>query len=234
MKSRFVRQYLFAVVLLVASSLVASAAPKKESAKKEGAKDDTPKMTRIVAQMITHAPKGDVVAKPKTLYRSGKTFARVEEEPDPDTNVHRLIITNPPDSWVINLLDRTGGHFIDQGTDLDTKLPIFWGLDGKPDKDFEALEFGGEMAFFGKDRARDSGSKKLEGKNYKTRSIKTGEHEVILFLDPKGDRPYQIDLIKYGRLTSSVRYIAYETNLKFNQTLFRPPEGVNITDEKKF
>jgi hypothetical protein len=227
--SAAVFRYLLIALLIAAFPAAAQKGKKQE--KKET--EDKPKMTRLVAQLVTHGAMGETAAKPKTLYRFGTTHARVEEEPDPGQSVHRLIVTAVPDTWVINLFTRTGQRYVDPGPEFKTALPIFWGLDGKPDKDFEALEFANEMEFFRAGRAREAGTRTVDGKQCKVLSLKTGEHEAILFLEAKRDRPLRIDLIKYGRLTASVRYVSYEPNLPFDAALFVPPKDVTIAEEIK-
>lgn len=194
------------------------------------APEQPPKITKMVTRMITIASTGETAAKPKILYRAGKTYSRLEEERDPEQHMHRLIVTNEPDSWIINLEDHTATHVVDEGPEFVTSMPIFWGLDNKPEKEFESLEFGSELDYFRNGRAKEIGMRKVEGKDCKALSLKTGEHEVILYLDPKHDRPYRIDLIKYGRLTSAVRYLSYDTGLPFDKVLFTLPKDINVSE----
>jgi simple sugar transport system permease protein len=44
------------------------------------------------------------------MYRAGPQRLRLEVAPDPANGIHQLIVTNWPDSWVVNLLDKTGQH----------------------------------------------------------------------------------------------------------------------------
>lgn len=194
------------------------------------APEPPPKMTKMVTRVINISSTGEKLDKAKTLYRAGKTYLRLEEDPESEQDMHRLIVTSEPDTWVINLADKTGTHVVDEGPEFVTALPIFWRVDGKPEEDFASLEFGYELEYFRNGRAREIGQRKLDGKNYKALSLKTGDHEVILYLEPKHSRPYRIDLIKYGRLTSAVRYDSYEMNLPFNKALFTPPEDVKMSE----
>ena len=189
--------------------------------------DQPSTMKKMVTRLTSEATKSDpAAAHPKTFFRAGKKYSRLEEERDANNGMHRLIITNEPESWVINLEDQTGKHYLDKGPEFMTKVPIFWGLDGKPERDFEGLEFGEEKDFFGKGRARDLGTRKVEGRTCKALSIVSGQNEVILYLEKKTDRPYQIDLIKFGRPAASVRYLSYESDVPFDASLFEPPKTV--------
>ena len=189
--------------------------------------DQPQTMKKMITRATGEAVRGNAAAaRPKTLYRAGKKYLRLEEEADPNSGLHRLIVTNEPESWVINLEDQTGRHYLDKGPEFDAKAPIFWGSDGKPERDFEGLEFGEEKDFFGKGRARNLGTRKVEGRTCKALSITSGQSEVILYLEEKSEKPYQVDLIKSGRPISSVRYLSYETEVPFDASLFEPPKSV--------
>jgi hypothetical protein len=191
-----------------------------------------PPITKIVARMILPGVGGETIpAKPKTIYRAGEKYARVEEEPDAAAGSHTLMVTNEPDSWIINLADKTGRHLVDSGPEFVTHAPIFWTISGQPEPEFKELEFGAEMKFFGEGRGRELKPRTVDGQKYKALSIKTGFHEAILLLDPKTGKPFQIDLIKFERLVSSARYLSYETDLPFDASLFQPPKDVQITAE---
>lgn len=194
-----------------------------------------PRMTKIVSRMI--GPKvvpGPFQAKPKTLYIADHKYARVEEALDVKHRIHALIITDEPHSWMINLADNTGRHLIDPGPTFVMRTPIIWVAKPKgqsdPDKEFRDLEYGNEAEFFRAHQAREISPRNLEGKNYKVFSLKNSTGEVLLLVDPDTGKPYQIDLIKNGKLDFSVRYLSYETNLPFEKSLFEPPKGIKITE----
>ncbi|MDQ2659158.1 MAG: hypothetical protein M3Y03_01935 [Verrucomicrobiota bacterium] len=197
------------------------------------AKESEPPMTKIVTQIFQINLVGDSVStSPKTLYLAGTKYMRLEEEPDKGAGTQQLVVTNEPDSWAINLADKTGRHVVDEGPKFDIHAPIFWTSSGQVESDFVDLEFGSEMKFFGGGRAAVLEPRKIDGKSYKALSIKTGPHEVILFLDQKTGKPFQIDLHKFGRLVSYVRYLSYQTKLPFKEPLFLPPKDVQLTEQK--
>jgi hypothetical protein len=196
-----------------------------------------PQMTKIVSRMISpQVTRSSFAAKPKTLYLAGEKYARAEEQPDSEHGIHGLIITSEPDSWIINLMDKTGRHIVDPGPTFVMHAPIFWTAKQKgqpdPDKEFKDLDFGKEAQFFREHGAREAGMRKVDGKDCKALSIKSASREVTLFLDSNSGRPYQVDIIKDGKLDFSVRYLSYETNLAFQRSLFRPPTGVKIVEAK--
>jgi hypothetical protein len=192
--------------------------------------EEEPAMTKIVVRMLALSAAGNLVPeKPKTMYVAGEKYARVEELPDAKAGGQKLIVTNEPDSWIINLTDKTAKHLVDSGPKFVTHAPIFWTTSGQPEPEFDDLEFGAELKFFGGGRGLDLKPRTLDGRRCKVISIKTGPHEALLFLDPKSEKPYQINLIKFGRLVSAVRYVSYETDIPFKASLFQPPEGIQIT-----
>jgi hypothetical protein len=213
-------------LLLIATAFVALRAETAE-----------PSMTKIVTRMISpRVAQDSFAAKPKTLYRAGEKYARVEEQLDSEHGIHGLMITNEPNAWMINLTDKTGRHIVDPGPSFVMHAPVFWAAKQKgqpdPDKEFKDLEFGSEAQFFRQHGARDIGTRKVDGKDCKAFSIKSGSREVTLFLASNGDKPYQIDIMKDGKLDFSVRYISYDTNLAFQRSLFEPTKDVKITEAK--
>jgi len=98
-------------------------------------------------------------AKPRMLYRVADKYSRIEEPPSPEQRVHFLVITREPDSWTINLPDKTAPHVIDPGPTFSARNPIIWvpkpSGQPDPDKEFRDLEFGNEVRFFRLHKARD-------------------------------------------------------------------------------
>jgi hypothetical protein len=188
------------------------------------------RMTKLVVQMITPTGAGDpLTGKSRTMYICGTKYARVEEDPDQVAQTHALIITQEPDCWVINLMDKTGKHLVDEGPKFIARAPIFWTSSGQPEPEFQDLEFGRELKFFGEGRGKELAARVVDGKKCKVLSIKTGEHEAIAFLDPKNNKPVQIELHKFGRLTTTAHYLSYETK-PFEAALFQPPKDVKLTE----
>lgn len=175
-------------------------------------------------------------AKPTTMYIAGEKYTRVENAPDPVKHTHMLIITKEPDSWMIDLEKHIGRHMLDPGPTFVARNPILWipkpPGEPDPDKAFQGLEFGNEAAFFRQNSPRDLGIRKIDGKDAKAFAIKSGAREVTLFLDPETEKPLQIDVTKDDKPDFSFRYLAYETNLKFDPALFELPEGLKVTEAK--
>lgn len=70
----------------------------------------------------------------------------------------------------------------------------------------------------------------MDGKSCNASNVTKGAFEVILFIDPVTNQPYQLDILKDGKPDRSFRYLEYKTNLPFQKSLFQPPQGVKIRD----
>ena len=73
-------------------------------------------MTKVVIRLQNPNAKNDsFTLKPKTMYRAGTTYCRIEEQPDPERGIHGVVVINGPDVWMVNLLTKTARHMIDPG-----------------------------------------------------------------------------------------------------------------------
>src|SRR5271154_3426713 len=71
-------------------------------------------MTKMVVRTSApDVPPDSFAAKPKTIWRVGRKYGRIEEVPDPILGIHGLLICNEPDAWMINLVDKSGKHIVD-------------------------------------------------------------------------------------------------------------------------
>ncbi len=105
-------------------------------------------MTKLVVHLQSpDVPEDSFGAKPKTMYRAGTGYCRIEELPDEEHGIHGLMIINEPDTWMVNLLAKTAQHYIDSGPTFNSRMPIFvFGQDIKSAEDLKRpafqLEFG--------------------------------------------------------------------------------------------
>ena len=73
-------------------------------------------MTKAVIRLQNPNAKNDsFTLKPKTMYRAGTTYCRIEAQPDPERGIHGVVVINGPDVWMVNLLTKTARHMIDPG-----------------------------------------------------------------------------------------------------------------------
>jgi hypothetical protein len=206
-----------------------SAAPPPAASEKD------PPMTKIIIERLGQPP-GSFASKPTVMYRAGKRYSRTEEAMDSVEGIHALDIVNEPNAWMINLVDHTGRHLVDPGPTFDVHQPILEGLRTKgeadPEKPFEGLEFGNELVFFRSHDARKAGARAIEGRSYPTLSLTRGPITVALTFDPKADKPMEVEETNDGKREVAIRYLAYETNLPFQKSLFEPPRDVLMTEAR--
>jgi hypothetical protein len=115
---------------------------------------EPPTMTRLVVRLdAPNVQEGSFPAMPKTMYRAGTRYCRIEESPDNQHGIHSLLIVNEPNEWLINLQTKTGQHFVDPGPTFNCRLPIFISAEeihsqSDVNKPLMDLEFGRELIFF--------------------------------------------------------------------------------------
>ena len=69
-------------------------------------------MTMLTVKLESpEVPKESFAAQAKRMYRAGSRYCRIEENPDLEHGIHGLVIINEPDTWMVNLLDKTGSTY---------------------------------------------------------------------------------------------------------------------------
>src|ERR1051326_8818444 len=99
----------------------------------------------VISTRAEGQPSDAFITKPKTLYRLGNKYGRVEEAVDPERNLHLLFVVSEPDVWVVNLADRSGHHMVDSGPSLNLRAPTLQAI--KSDH-WNEFEFGCEEEAF--------------------------------------------------------------------------------------
>ncbi|MGC4117945.1 MAG: hypothetical protein QM765_26035 [Myxococcales bacterium] len=133
---------------------------------------DVPKtMTKVVVRpLAADLPSGSFAAQPKTYFRAGKGYGRVEEALDRELNLHVLIVVDEPKVWMINLATKSGRTITDPGPTFVFHANI---VDRKKgEAAIFGLEFGLEPEFMKKHAASTS-------------KVKVGKREL---LEPDHDR----------------------------------------------
>src|SRR2546428_515480 len=103
------------------------------------------RMLRIVTTVDAFGlPADHFVTQPKTLYRYGSMFGRVEEVFNKQTGLHLLVVVSEPDVWVVNRVNNSGQHMTDRGTNIDFHAPI---ITATKSEHWRMLEFGCEEDF---------------------------------------------------------------------------------------
>jgi hypothetical protein len=183
------------------------------------------RMTKVVTRLVSPAPPpGSFAAKPRTLYRVGERYGRVEEEPDPEQAIHGLIVVAEPDVWMVNLMDRTARHVVDSGPTFVFRVPLIPEEPGAPKPPL--LELGDEYAFLRAHGAKRSAAGKLERWDVRVDGI-----SVTLDGDPGKERPRRIRIARDGGDAFELEYLEYARDLAPRLELFLPPEGIRVEEQ---
>ena len=198
--------------------------------------DDTPKsMTKMVVQMDgPDIPQDSFTRKPKTIYRAGTRFCRVEEQPDNANGIQGLMVINEPDTWMVNLLNKTAKHVVDAGPTFNCHLPIFRGPIPNTADDLDygklGLEFGHELELLNSHGEEPQQGPVQQTKKTTAYKLQFGGTSLALFT--YGDE--QIPLLvghTYGNKGELVWYSGYG-QIPFDPNLFEKPDGVTIEEPK--
>lgn len=210
---------LFAVLLITALSIPTF-----------GAEPQPAKMTHIIAQYSgAPIPTNSFASKPKTIWRATDSFCRNEEEPDPQANLHLVVITNEPDAWLVDLANNRAKHMVDPGPTFNCRLPVFAFGQAMATGKIGELQFGRESEFF-----HTHGAKQVEGTDlpsFKAIYYELKIDDATLKLVEREDThaPLMITLTQ-GEDVTTVRYSLWE-ELPFRAELFAKPTGVNIEEK---
>lgn len=159
----------------------------------------------------------------RKLWLVGNKYMRFEDVPNPDTNVHGLIIVAEPDIWVIDRRSNRGQHSVDPGPSYAVHFPM---LATEPSPRLKELEFGGELAFFQSNGAKEMGSEVVDGVACRVLTLAVDGREVSLYLRKDG-KPFQVS-VKSDSNEYAVRILKYEFGSEPDLGLFKPPVGVRF------
>ncbi|HEX4227398.1 MAG TPA: hypothetical protein VHZ07_01925 [Bryobacteraceae bacterium] len=185
-------------------------------------------MTKAVVRLTGPGIKpGSPAALPKTIYRAGPHYARIEDPPNAREGIRKLTIIAEPDAYSINLIDRKGTHAIDRSGPDDVHLPVVFDPTRKL-KTLNHLEFGDELAFFEK-----AGAAKTSGpivNNQSTAAYRLPEEQgsATLIVKSGSETPIRLSW-QTNDGTYTYEYFRYE-KLPFNAALFAKPSGVVYRD----
>lgn len=168
-------------------------------------------------------------ALPKTIYRGGQHYARIEDAPDARQQMQKLTVIAEPDAYSVNLIDKKGTHYVDGGGNNDLHLPIVLPFDPKHQLGpLDRLEFGDEYDFFEDAAAKPEAGPIINGKPTDVLRlalpkataqlvIRAGTHIPIklTWTAPEGNYEYE--------------YIEY-VEKPFEASLFQRPDGITYKE----
>jgi hypothetical protein len=144
--------------------------------------------------------------------------------------LHELMITSEPDTWMINLTDRTGKHITDPGPTFVVHAPVF-PIEDLP-KIFYSLELGKEFDFFQKVSHKEKHEKVIGGRKFDSYAVGTEGYMLVVYTNPGQEVPLFAVLFKGDDLIYTVKYLDYEKGLPFDGRLFKVPAGFTITEAR--
>ncbi|HZM43518.1 MAG TPA: hypothetical protein VFC14_01720 [Burkholderiales bacterium] len=160
----------------------------------------------------------------RKLWRYTDSYARVEEVPNPQTGIHGLLISNAPNSYLINRYNNVAQHIVDSGPTFNVIVPVF---PSERSPQFKGLQMGRELAFLTSNGATEGSDETIDGVSYRVFVLKLEDSEIKLLLDKRTKQPRQLS-IRNPRVQYALRYDAYRTDVPVDLTLFSVPQDVRI------
>lgn len=187
-------------------------------------------MTKIVVRLMGPGIKpGSFAALPRTIYRAGNRYARLEDPPDTRQRIEKLIIIAEPDAYSLNVIEKKGTHAIDRGGPNDIHLPVVLPFDPKHELGgLDRLEFDSELDFFENAGARKRAGPIVNARPTDAYVLHTPEGSATLVVRAGTERPIFITwMMKEG--TYRYEYIQYD-EIPFNPALFAKPNGFELKE----
>ncbi|HYJ39472.1 MAG TPA: hypothetical protein VEW08_01710 [Steroidobacteraceae bacterium] len=193
---------------------------------------DPPGLFRIVtANGSPGIPKDSFASRPKVTYRAGNGRVRGEEMADTAGGIHQLSVINWPDMWVVNLLDKTGEHVVDDSPKSDVTIAAL-GLEpseGLPSA-WASLEFGCEWEFFAANKAKQVPTEKHDMIKHQ---LTDGAWRVTMITAKDSQVPWALMLSRDNNVVYAIRYLSYEHRDQVDPALFAKPDGIRFKDPLK-
>ena len=191
------------------------------------------KMTKIVTRDTSPGiPVSSFILKPKTLYRIGETYGRIEEELDPALNIHGLIIISEPKMWIINLWDKTGQQIVDPGPTYVFRASIIPPEGPNQEPPLRSFEYGQEYEFLRSNNASQT-KEILQDKSYDKLYLSKDGYSISLLSFTGEDRPFRVTVCKGKNVVIQVNYDYYKRDLEPQMSLFVPPNDIKIFKAKQ-
>jgi len=168
---------------------------------------------------------------PRTLYRVGRGYGRLEHPPDPEKGTRMLVIVNEPHTWVIDLERGVGQYGRDPGPTYFFHAPVLPPPAG-PDS-LRSLEFGREFEFLGAHGAQPTRTVEADGSEAERYEVSFEPFKLVVLAIPGSEVPRALRIFDGAELVAAWDYDSYERDLDPDPALFRPPEGVRIFKRSK-
>ena len=210
----------FAIASTLLLALLATAAP-------AGAKCAPRKVLKIVTSIDDPAISGEHFARrPKTLYRLGEKYGRLEEEKNGETGLHLLIVISEPDVWMVNRADNSGQHSVDPGPTFIFRAPLVSDISSKY---WNNLEMGCEVPFM---NAVGAKPEPVDGHPDQHVYVHSAEGTTVRLIVGKNDIPLRAEIASSeGKF--AIVYHSFEQLDTEDASLFAKPAGVKFTEQEQ-
>ena len=186
-------------------------------------------MTKMVVRLMgPEIRPGSFSALPKTIYRAGDRYARIEDPPDARQKIQKLTIIAGPDAYSVNVIDHKGTHATAHGSN-EPRVPIVLPLDPRHNlQQLDSLEFGSEFDFFQATGATHMAGPVINAKATDAYELKTPSGPATLVVRGGTETPVTLSWhTKEG--VYKYEYITYE-ELPFDRGLFAKPTGIQMKE----
>ncbi|GMU65849.1 MAG: hypothetical protein AMXMBFR36_21230 [Acidobacteriota bacterium] len=181
-----------------------------------------PVLKIVTAAIYPDVPADDFASKPKTLYRRGERFGRLEEQLNPETGLHLLFVVNEPDVWMVNKTTAAGEHIVDPGPVFRFVAPVLGDVESEHWKQFE---LGCEVAFM-----EEVGAKRvLLAPNGPVQYRHSHEGVSVELYVTTAGVPIRVEAsVRDRKLT--IEYLSFEYLDAVPPETFTKPEGVTFAE----
>lgn len=188
------------------------------------------KMLKVVTSTeVPGEPKDGFVSVPKISYRFSNRYGRTEEEFNPATGLHILVVVDEPNVWIANRATGKGQHIIDPGPSFNFRATLL-GDEAATSVFIRSLEIGCEIDAFEKSHIKPIEFDHLLYGMVSSYVYIEGNESIKLLT--KKRKPVRLEYYKDGVLNVAQNYLEYKDDLDFDPNLFLMPSNIMFNSTK--
>lgn len=223
------------IILAAALVFVSAAAPsaaQQAAAKLPSTEDEMVKV--VFRSRMPGIPAEHTDAKPKTLYRVGERWGRLEHPDNPV--LHPLVIVASPDVWFVDLRKKIARHSLDPGPHYAFRAPIVERVAPDFPPALLDFEFGRELEFMEAHGAKPHRTKEQRTKGKSEPALDVYEIEidgVNIAVSAIPDTKKVHSVLMYRDKKTVIAAYLYDEYLRgpAEPALFALPAGIQVVEE---